>query len=368
MLVSAEAIASGRGKAAGGGPLYTMRDVARLARVSVATVSAVVNGKPCVRPPLVKRVQEALEALDYHPDHVARSLKVRRTTTIGVVIPDFASGFFVEAVRGIEDAARKAGYSILLCNSNDDASEEKRYLSVLLSRRVDGILLASTNPNSIGPSRSRPGVPVVLFDRIPLGYKGPAVVINNSEAAYQVTQHLISLGHRRVAFIAGRLDLSTGIERAAGFRKAFEDAHLPVHAEYFRRGNFKPEGGYCCGMELLHLSEPPTAIVSSNGPMTLGLLRAMRELRVRCPDNVSVVGFDELVPGTEEYNFGALLEPELTVVAQPGHQVGTRAAEILLKMLLDGADQEEAPSEEVVMLKAELRIRKSVAAPPVTIP
>ncbi len=347
--------------------LYTMRDVARLARVSVATVSAVVNGKPCVRPALVKRVRDALKALDYHPDQVARSLKVRRTTTIGAVIPDFASGFFVEAVRGIEDAARNAGYSILLCNSNDDLSQEKRHLSVLLSRRVDGILLASTDPNSIGPSHPRRGVPVVLFDRIPAGYKGPAVVTDNSEAAYHATQYLFSLGHRRVAFIAGRLDLSTGIERAAGFRKAFEDAHLPVHGEYFRQGNFKPESGYRCGLELLRLPEPPTAILSSNGPMTLGLLRAMRELRVRCPDDVSVVGFDELVPGTEEFSFGALLEPELTVIAQPGHQVGSRAAEMLLKMLQVATEETEAPSESVVTLKAELRIRKSVAAPAVTI-
>jgi len=347
--------------------LYTMRDVARLARVSVATVSAVVNGKQCVRPALVKRVQDALKALDYHPDHVARSLKVRRTTTIGAVIPDFASGFFVEAIRGIEDAAGKAGYSIVLCNSNDDVSQEKRHLSVLLSRRVDGILLASTDPNSIGSTQSRPGVPIVLFDRIPTGYQGPAVVTDNSEAAYRATQYLIAQGHRRVAFIAGRLDLSTGIERAAGFRRAFEDAHLPVHGEYFKRGNFKPESGYRCGLELLQLGEPPTAILSSNGPMTLGLLRAMRELRVRCPDDVSVVGFDELVPGTQEFSFGALLEPELTVVAQPGYQVGMKAAATLLKMLQGAVDDQEAPSENVVTLRAELRIRKSVAAPAVTI-
>jgi LacI family transcriptional regulator len=340
-----------------------MRDVARLARVSVATVSAVANGKPIVSPALVQRVQDAMKALDYHPDHVARSLRVRRTTTIGVVIPDFASGFFVEVVRGVEDAARTAGYSVLLCNSNDDIAQEKRHLSVLFSRRVDGILLASTDPYSSGQGRSRQ-VPIVFFDRVPPGHRGPAVVIDNVGAAYKAAQYLISLGHRRIALIAGRLDLSTGIDRAEGFRKALEDAHLPLRGEYFKRGDFKPESGFHCGSELLQLGERPTAIFSSNGPMTLGLLRAMKELGIRCPQDVSVVGFDELVPESKGYSFGSLLEPELTVLAQPGHEMGARAAETLLQMISQPSDAQETLSGDVVALEAELRIRKSAAAPP----
>jgi LacI family transcriptional regulator, galactose operon repressor len=343
--------------------LYTMRDVARLARVSVATVSAVANGKPIVSPALVQRVQDAMKALDYHPDHVARSLRVRKTTTIGVVIPDFASGFFVEVVRGVEDAARSAGYSVLLCNSNDDIAQEKRHLSVLFSRRVDGILLASTEPYSSGQGRTRQA-PIVLFDRVPPGHQGPAVVIDNVRAAYQATQYLISLGHRRIALVAGRLDLSTGLDRAEGFRKALEDSHLPVRGEYFKRGDFKPESGFRCGLELLRLSERPTAIFSSNGQMTLGLLRAMRELGIRCPQDVSVVGFDELVPEGEGFSFGSLLDPELTIIAQPGHEMGVRAAETLLKMISQPVDDQAAPPSGVVKLDAVLRIRKSAAAPP----
>jgi len=343
--------------------LYTMRDVARLARVSVATVSAVVNEKKGVRPALVRRVQDAMKALNYHPDHVARSLKVRRTTTIGVVIPDFSSGFFAEAVRGVDDAARASNYSVLLCSSNDDVDQEKRHLSVLVSRRVDGILLASTDPYTMSHRQIRSDIPVVLFDRVPPGYNGAAVVIDNFEAAYEATKALISLGHRNLAFIAGRLDLSTGSQRAEGFRKALEDAHLPLRGEYFKRGDFKPESGYSCGLELLRLAEPPTAIFSSNGPMSLGLLQAMQEVGVRCPEDVSVIGFDELVPGSAGFIFGSLLKPELSVIAQPGYQIGYQAATMLLKTLSENGPGEQALGQEIVTLKGELRMRRSVAPP-----
>jgi LacI family transcriptional regulator len=343
--------------------VYTMRDVARLARVSVATVSAVVNEKKGVRPVLVKRVQDAMKALDYHPDHVARSLKVRRTTTIGVVIPDFASGFFMEVVRGVEDVARTAGYSVLLCNSNDDVSQEQRHLSVLFSRRVDGILLATTDPYSVARRQYRPNLPIVLFDRIPPGHQGPAVVVDNKSAAYEATKYLISLGHRQIAFIAGRLDLSTGMDRADGFRKAMEDAHLTVRADYLKHGDFKAASGYEAGLELLKLSDRPTAIFSSNSQMTVGLLKAMQELGSQCPEDVSVFGFDDLVPGTEGFSFGALLKPELTVIAQPGYQIGHQAAEMLLKLLAEPSDSKSQPDEGVVTLKAELCIRNSVAPP-----
>jgi LacI family transcriptional regulator len=344
--------------------LFTMRDVARLARVSVATVSAVVNGKTGVRPVLVSRVQDAMKALDYHPDQVARSLKVRRTTTIGVVIPDFASGFFMEVVRGVEDTARTAGYSILLCNSNDDVAQEQRHLGVLFSRRVDGILLAPTDPNATAQRHPRPNIPIVLFDRLPPGYQGPAVVIDNSGAAYNATKYLISLGHTRIAFISGRSDLSTGVDRADGFRTAMEEAGLAVRGDYFKRGDFKSDSGYKSGLELLRLEDPPTAIFSSNSQMTLGLLKAMQELGVQCPNDMSVLGFDDLVLA-EGLSFGALMKPELTVIAQPAYQIGCQAASMLLTMLASG-DNVNPEERKTVKLKADLYIRGSAAAVPVS--
>ena len=341
---------------------YTMRDVARLAGVSVATVSAVVNGKQVVRPAVVARVQDAMKALNFHPDHVARSLRVKRTTTLGVIVPDFASGFFVDVLRGIEDAARSVGYSVLLCNSDDDVEQERRHLTALLSRRVDGILLASTDLYSLAETQQRSGAPVVLFDRVPPGYRGAAVVVDNVDAAYQATRHLIELGHRSVAFIAGRLDLSTATDRAEGFRRALEEAHLPLNGAYFKRGDYHPESGYKNGMELLSLPLPPTAIVCSNGVMTLGLLRAMHERQVRCPEELSVIGFDEPAPDSYGFSLSTLLSPELTVVAQPGHEVGQQAAQMLLRILSDN-DGSGADRNSVLTLKAELRIRKSTNRP-----
>jgi len=340
---------------------YTMRDVARLAGVSVATVSAVANGKQVVRAAVVTRVQEAMKALNYQPDHVARSLRVRTTMTIGVVIPDFASGFFVDVVRGVEDAARNAGYSVLLCSSHDDAEQEQRHLRALFSRRVDGILLAATDLYSVASGRFRADTPMVLFDRVPPNYKGAAVVIDNFDATYRATRYLIEMGHGALAFIAGRLDLSTAANRADGFRKALEDAHLPLRGEYFKRGDFYPESGYQNGLDLLQLPQPPTAILSSNGPMTLGLLRALQERGVRCPEELSVIGFDEPVPDSYGFSVSTLLRPELTVIAQPGYEVGQQAAKTLLKMV-SSHRQDEIPT--TCTLKAELRIRKSVAPPP----
>ena len=343
---------------------YTMRDVARLADVSIATVSAVVNGKQVVRPVVAARVQDAMKALNFHPDHVARSLRVKKTTTLGVIVPDFSSGFFVDVLRGIEDAARHVGYSVLLCNSDDDVEIEQRHLRALLSRRVDGILLASTDLYSIADTQLRSGTPIVLFDRIPPGYRGAAVVVDNVDAAYRATQHLIGLGHSRLAFIAGRLDLSTASDRAEGFRRALEDSRMQLSGAYFRRGDYHPESGYQNGLELMKLPTPPTAIVCSNGLMTLGLLRAMRELHVCCPEEISIIGFDEPAPDSYGFSLSTLLRPELTVVAQPGHEVGRQAAQMLLRILSD-ADHSLGEQNPVLTLKAELRVRQSVAAPSV---
>ncbi len=341
---------------------YTMRDVARLAGVSVATVSAVVNGKQVVRPVVVARVQDAMKALNFHPDYVARSLRVKKTTTIGVVVPDFSSGFFVDVLRGIEDAARSVAYSVLLCNSDDDVEQERRHVRALLSRRVDGILLASTDLYSITETQLRSGAPIVLFDRVPPSYQGAGVIVDNVDAAYRATQHLIELGHRDIAFIAGRLDLSTASDRAEGFRRALEDAHLPLNGAYFKRGDYHPESGYQNGLELLKLQPRPTAIVCSNGVMTLGLLRSVHELQIRCPEEISIIGFDEPAPDSYGFSLSTLLRPELTVVAQPGYEVGRQAAQMLLSILTE-TDHPDPDQNRMVTLKAELRVRKSTGSP-----
>ena len=336
--------------------MSTIRDVARLAGVSVATVSAVLNSKGTVSEKLIKRVKDAAKALDYHLDQVARSLKVRNTHTVGMIVPDIANPFFPEVIQGAEDEARRNGYSVILCNSNEDGELEKHYLRSLFSRRVDGAILSSTLPY-VGDHLLRERFPVVLVDRTIPGFAGGMVTTDNRTAAYEATNHLIGLGHTGIAIITGRLDLSVGSERVEGFRKAMQEAHLPIRDEYFRHGDFLLESGYRCGIELLKLAEPPTAVFSCNSSMTLGLMRALSELRVCCPGQVSVVGFDDFV-------WSQAFSPRLTTVAQPSFELGRRAMQMLIrKIQVAQGHLEQEVENNLLVLKAELRIRESTDRP-----
>src|ERR1700678_3929027 len=192
---------------------YTMRDVARLAGASIATVSAVLTGKKPVSDDLRKRVEEAIRALDYHPDHVARSLKRGSSNVVGMVIPDITNPFFTELMQGAEEEARRCGMSVMLSNTNGDPAIEHRQLNTLLAHRVDGILLSCADSFAPWERLERRKIPLVFFDRVPVGFKGAAVVLDNCAAAAEATRYLIGLGHRRVAIIAGSQSVSPGIAR-----------------------------------------------------------------------------------------------------------------------------------------------------------
>jgi LacI family transcriptional regulator len=332
-----------------------MRDVARLAGVSVATVSAVINDTVTVSEKRRERVRQAMAAIDYSPDQIARSLRVGRSGVIGMVIPDVTNAFFPEVIRGVEDSARREGYSVILCNSNEDPEQEERHLDMLGGRRVDGVLLACTNNAAAYDRLLRRRFPIVFFDRIPDITHHGAVGTDNLDASYQATKHLLQQGHRRIGFIAGNLLLSPHARRLEGFRKAMSGAGIPVKDEYLQFGDLQLESGYRSGLHLLSLAHPPTAIISSSSKMLLGLLRAMRELEVRCPAQVSVIGFDDHV-------WSEFFHPPLTCVSQPSYEIGRRAFEMLLKRLQKHYEttQTEGP---VVLLKAELRVRESTASP-----
>lgn len=332
--------------------MLTMRDVARLAGVSVGTVSAVINGKSGVSPKLSQRVQEAMAALDYHPNQVARSLKVRQTDTIGMVIPDATNPFFADVMQGVEDEASRNGYSVIFCNTNEDRERERRNLSMLFSRRVDGVLLAPADSHAAEDRLTQQRFPIVFFDRIPLRFSGSAVVTDNFDGSYQAARHLIDLGHERIAIIAGRLDMTNGLDRLEGFRKALQEAHLALRDEYLQRGDFQLESGYRCGIALMQLPQPPTAIFCCNNKMTLGLMRALGELRIPCPDRVSVLGFDD-------FEWAANFSPRLTTVAQPAYEMGRKAMAMLVGKMRHEKSGNGRYSKEVVILKNELRVRDS---------
>lgn len=334
----------------------TMVDVARLADVSVGTVSAVLNRSSTVRPRLRKRVEDAMRALDYHPNQIARSLKLQCTHSIGMVVPDIANPFFTSVIRGVEMVGQERGYSIILCDTNEDLQQERRQLSMLFSRRVDGVLISSSNYDAAKDRLTRRRFPIVFFDRIPPGYKGDAVLTDNLSSAYRAVHYLIQLGHRRIAIITGDVGFSVVADRIEGYRKALQEAGLPIPASYFQSGDFKLASGHRCGLDLMRLPEPPTAIFSCNNLMTLGLMGALVEIKVACPDQVSVLGFDD-------FDWAASFNPRLTTMAQQMFEMGRSAMEMLVQRIESPTLEPESEIGRVVVLEAELRVRGSTSPP-----
>lgn len=332
---------------------YTMRDVARLAGVSTSTVSAVINETVLVSPERRKRVRDAMAALDYHPDEVARSLKTGRTNVIGVVIPDITNAFYPEVIRGVEEAARRAGYGVLLCDSSEDAQSEATHLATLSARRVDGVLLACCANSSANDTRIRRRFPIVFVDRIPPGTTESTVASDNMDAGYAAASHLIALGHERIAMLFGDLGLSPHHDRLEGFRKAMQEANLPVRNEYLIGGGVQTEDGRRGGHQLLNVTPAPTAIIVSNNKLLLGLFQSIEEQKVQVPAQISVIGFDD-------YAWNSYVNPRLTVVAQDTGEMGRQAFGLLLELM--GNNSDGMPIKQI-RLKTELRVRNSTAPP-----
>lgn len=335
--------------------LSSMQDVARLANVSVATVSAVVNAKGTVSSALTHRVRTAMQALDYHPDHRARSLRMGHSNIIGVIVPDVTNSFFAEIVRAVEASSEEKGYSVILSDSNNDPGRERRHLATLCSQRVDGVVLASSVSEAAHDRLTLRRFPIVFVDAVPVGVENECVVVDNVEGAYIAVRHLIDLGHRRIAIISGLLDRSVGLDRMNGYRKALQEAGLPTPLEFLKHGDFLVESGYRCGLELMQLPVPPTAIFSCNNRMTLGLMRALSELEISCPGRLSVVGFDDA-------DWQTTFSPRLTCVAQPTNEIGKRATEMLLDRI-HSAEGHPSRKHPKVILRAALQVRQSTAVP-----
>lgn len=333
----------------------TMRDVARLAGVSTSTVSAVLNDSVVVSPERKNKVLRAMEALDYQPDAIARSLKTGRSHAIGIIVPDITNPFYPEVIRGAEEAAQATGYSVLLCDSSEKSNVEERHLSALFSRRVDGIILACCVHSQAHETLARRRVPVIFIDRLPLSMSVHTVCTDNLQAGQMATEHLIALGHQRIGMLAGHTDLSPHHDRLEGFRKAMQEAHLPILDEYLISGNVQVEDGLEAGRRLLNLPAPPTAIMASNNKLLLGVLRAIEEKSLRIPADVSVLGFDDYL-WNEHFN------PTLTAIAQPAQEIGRKAFELLHTLIANPTEQKHAPLH--VQFPAELRVRSSTGAPP----
>jgi len=333
--------------------VVTIKDVARQAGVSVGTASQALRGSPAVREATRRRVLVVAKRLRYQPSALARGLVTRRTHTVGLLISDIANPFFIRAVRAVEDVAQENGYNVILCNTDEDPAKETQYLRVLMEKRVDGIILATTGASrrAVREIRWR-RIPLVLFDRELPGVATNVVKVDGILGGRLATQHLLDLGHRRIGIIHGPRDRSTGAERLEGYLAALRVANVRPAAELIHEGNFKQDSGHRLTRALLEMSRPPTALFCTNNLMTVGALRALREANVRIPDDLSLVGYDDM-------EWWTLTHPPLTTVGQPVYDLGREAMRLLLMQI----GQEKVRRPQRVVLKPELILRDSCGPP-----
>lgn len=329
--------------------MATIKEVARRANVSVGTVSNVLSGAVPVSSELRDRVLAVVRELDYHPNHVARSLKIRQTKMLGMVVSDITNPFFPAMVRGAEDAAWTHHYMLITLNTDDQLDRERQVLAALRTRRVDGILLVlASTEGSVDHIQGAvdAGIPIVCVDRKPKSIELDSVTVDNIAGARECVAHLIGGGNRRIAILTGPPHVEVARERLEGYRQALAAAGLPYHDALVRDGGFRSESGYAAAIHLIR-EERPEAFFCSNAMMAVGLLRALNERELRCPDDIAVATFDDPP-------FAEAIRPRLTAMAQPAYEMGCEAAELLLQRIQDPTREHAR-----VVLKTELRIRES---------
>ncbi|WP_236796889.1 LacI family DNA-binding transcriptional regulator [Amycolatopsis sp. GM8] len=302
--------------------MATISDVARQAGVSTATVSRALNGKSTVDPALVKRVRTAAEELGYHPNGPARNLRRQETAVLALIISDVENPFFTAIARGVEDTAQTAGYSVVLCNSDENPEKERRYIDVALQERVAGVVLSPTDPSSSVERLHQRGTPVVAVDR-PL-IACDQVLVDSRLAAREATEHLIAAGYARIGCVTGPAGIRTADDRLAGYRDALDAAGRGPRLE--RRGEYRAAGGRQATERLL--GDSPDALLVANSAMTIGVLEVLGEAGLRPGRDVGVVAFDD-VP------WATLIDPPLTVVRQPAREIGAEAARLLLARIAE---------------------------------
>ena len=330
--------------------MANIKDVALHASVSVTTVSHVVNGTRFVSEVARQRVEAAVRELGYVPSAVARSLKHNTTRTFGMVIPNNSNPYFAEIIQGVEARSFAAGYNVILCNSNDDPERQAAYLRVLAEKRIDGLIFVVTGSDAV--VRATLGginTPLVLLDREVSGISSDLVEVNHVLGSQMATQHLLELGHPRVACISGPPGLSPSSQRRAGWKDALDKAGVERKESDLARGDFTARGGYLAMQTLLKRRPRPTAVFACNDLMAFGALAAAREAGIAVPQQLSIVGFDDI-------ELAAFSAPPLTTVAQPKLEIGTLAAELLLERVNTSRNESRR-----VILDPEIKVRGTTA-------
>ncbi len=331
----------------------TIKDIARVANVSHTTVSRALNNKSRIKSETKERILAIARELNYQPNFVARSLVMKRSKTLGLVITTIANPFYTELALGIESTARKLGYTIIVSFTHSDLSIEAASIDMLRSKGVDGILFSSAHmvdPNIV--KLAEEDFPIVLVNRRtyhPLvKEKVDYVGVDNMRGGYLAVEHLIRLGHRRIGVIGGSSESSVGFERLEGGKRALEVYGVEPSPNYFLEGNFLKESGYQGGMRFLEMASPPSAVFATNDYMALGVYQAFMEKGLKVPEDIAIVGFNDI-------EFTSMKGIELTTIGQKKYEMGAIAVKLLVERIEGGKSE----SAKEIFLEPELIIRKS---------
>ncbi|HEX5248433.1 MAG TPA: LacI family DNA-binding transcriptional regulator [Gaiellales bacterium] len=330
----------------------TIRDVARAAGVSTATAARALGGYGHASPAARRKVSESARQLGYRPNVVARALVSRTTTTVGLVVGDIENPFFAAAARGLADVMDAHGYTVLLANADEDAGRERRAVDALRARQVDGMVVVpapGASPEHLAELVTA-GVPLVLLDRAVVGVAADSVLVRNVAGARAAVAHLAGLGHRRIGVVSDSPEITSSAERIQGYRQALRAAGIAPEPGLISIGGPTRDDGEAAALRLLDRPDRPTAVFTANNFMTVGALRAARSLGLRIPEDVALVGFDDL-------EWTTLVQPPVTVVRQPVADLGRVAGERLLRRL-----EGDAGPPKRIRLDANLIVRGSCGA------
>lgn len=334
----------------------TMKEVAAIAGVSIQTVSAIINCKPGISPETSARVNAAIQQLGYRPYSLARSLRTRQTHTIALIVTDINNPSFSTIASAVEDIAHSLGYNLVLFNTHDDPEREASYIRTVYDRWMDGVIFVATGDQFTSlDSLKQDGIPTVAIDRIPMGYSGPSVTLDNFKAGFMAAEYLVSLGHKRIAHISGPLKLLLARERLAGYQACLKKANLDPTDFSSPEGDWNCNSGYEGMQQILSGSEIPTAIFAGNDRMAIGAIQAIIKKGLRVPEDISVIGLDDI-------EVAAFQSPALTTIRQSFPEMASQCVHLLMEIL----DGKECLYPQMV-IEPELIVRQSTAAPPKTV-
>lgn len=332
----------------------TINDIAREAGVSKATVSRVLNNPGKVAEGTRKKVLEVIQRRNYRPNPLARALTVKRTGIIGVIVSDISNPFYAVMVRSIEEVCRAHAYHIFLCNTDGREEEEELYIDSLIEKRADGIILGSVHLESTSFKKLKEvEIPFIFVSRLPRNREEyDYVMIDNVLGGYMATRYLLSLGHTKIAYLGGRWNTSSNLDRFEGYKKALQEAGIEIQEEYIRCGEFSMEGGHREGLRIIELGERcPTAVFCANDAMAIGLLEACRERKVKVPEELSVIGFDDIP-------LSALGCIQLTTISQSIADLGALSGKMIVDKI---ADAEKRNAKQQVVFPPKLVVRRTCA-------